>query len=337
MNFIYDGSVVGPSPKINFTGQQGGPFGWGTFGAAIVREFKRLGVWAERESADVIFQPLADSNFTPSAPLGKRNVAMSFFEFELGPDAKANADKFETVFVGSTWCQQRCVEAGILNTRVLIQGVDGDIFKPQPPREPDGTIRIFSGGKFEYRKGQDLVIAAFREFVKLHPEAHLVCAWFNPWPQLMIAAVCDKRCALNPKASGRNQEEYLASLLIVNGIPRENFTILPQLSHAALAREMANTDFGLFPNRCEGGNNLVMQEYAGVRGKIVANVKTGHADIREAVTHHIRATDDANKWAAQSIGDILDAMEDSVRHPNMTTGRPWAWEAAARTVLDALS
>ena len=320
---------------IHYTGQQGGPFGWGTFGAAMAREFKRAGVWAEREAADVIFQPLADNNFTPSAALGKRNVAMSFFEFALGPDAKANADKFETVFVGSTWCQQRCAEAGIHNTRVLIQGVDGDIFKPQPPREPDGTIRIFSGGKFEYRKGQDLVIAAFREFVKSHPEAHLVCAWHNPWPELFKTMAHTK--AISPLAHGSNQPEFFRILMRNNVIADSQFTILPQLSHTDLAREMANTDFGLFPNRCEGGNNLVMQEYAGVRGKIVANVKTGHADIREAVTHHIRATDDANKWAAQSIGDILDAMEDAVRHPNMTTGRPWAWEAAARTVLDALS
>ena len=322
---------------IHYTGQQGGPFGWGTFGAAMAREFKRAGVWAEREAADVIFQPLADNNFTPSAALGKRNVAMSFFEFALGPDAKANADKFEAVFVGSTWCQQRCAEAGIHNTRVLIQGVDGDIFKPQPPREPDGTLRIFSGGKFEYRKGQDLVIAAFREFVKSHPEAHLVCAWHNPWPALIFDALQRSTLLIQSITGAATQQNLFARVLIENGIPPENFTILPQLSHIDLAREMANTDFGLFPNRCEGGNNLVMQEYAGVRGKIVANVKTGHADIREAVTHHIRATDDANKWAAQSIGDILDAMEDAVRHPNMTTGRPWAWEAAARTVPDALS
>ena len=321
--------------KIHYTGQQGGPFGWGTFGAAMAREFQRAGVWAERDSADVIFQPLADNNFTPSAPLGKRNVAMSFFEFALGPDAKANAGKFETVFVGSTWCQQRCAEAGIHNTRVLIQGVDGDIFKPQPPREPDGTIRIFSGGKFEYRKGHDLVIAAFREFVKVHPEAHLVCAWFNPWPALFKTMAHTK--VISPLAHGATQPEFFRSLLRNNGLADSQFTILPQLSHADLAREMAHTDFGLFPNRCEGGNNLVLQEYASCGRRIVANAMTGHADVREAITHRIYATKDENHWAVQSVQEIADAMNGAMMYPQMNPAPVWTWEAAARTVLDALS
>jgi glycosyltransferase involved in cell wall biosynthesis len=321
--------------KIHYSGQQGGPFGWGTFGAAMAREFQRAGVWAERDSADVIFQPLADNNFTPSAPLGKRNVAMSFFEFALGPDAKANAGKFETVFVGSTWCQQRCAEAGIHNTRVLIQGVDGDIFKPQPPREPDGTIRIFSGGKFEYRKGHDLVIAAFREFAKVHPEAHLVCAWHNPWPALFKTMAHTK--VISPLAHGATQPEFFRSLLRNNGLADSQFTILPQLSHADLAREMAHTDFGLFPNRCEGGNNLVLQEYASCGRRIVANAMTGHADVREAITHRIYATKDENHWAVQSVQEIADAMNGAMMYPQMNPAPVWTWEAAARTVLDALS
>jgi glycosyltransferase involved in cell wall biosynthesis len=320
---------------IHYTGQQGGPFGWGTFGAAMALDFHRAGVWAERDSADVIFQPLADNNFTPSAPLGKRNVAMSFFEFALGPDAKANAGKFETVFVGSTWCQQRCIEAGILNTRVLIQGVDGDIFKPQPPRTPDGTIRIFSGGKFEYRKGQDLVIAAFREFAKAHPEAHLVCAWFNPWPALFKTMAHTK--VISPLAHGATQPEFFRSLLRNNGLADSQFTILPQLSHTDLAREMARTDFGLFPNRCEGGNNLVLQEYASCGRRIVANAMTGHADVREAITHRIYATKDENHWAVQSVQEIADAMNGAMMYPQMNPAPVWTWEAAARTVLDALS
>lgn len=323
---------------IHYTGQQGGPFGWGTFGAAMAREFKRAGVWAEREAADVIFQPLADNNFTPSAAFGKRNVAMSFFEFALGPDAKANADKFETVFVGSTWCQQRCAEAGILNTRVLIQGVDGDIFKPQPPREPDGTLRIFSGGKFEYRKGQDLVIAAFREFVKAHPEAHLICAWHNPWPALIFDALQRSTLLIQSITGAATQQNLFARVLIENGIPPENFAILPQLSHTDLAREMANTDFGLFPNRCEGGNNLVMQEYLSSGRRAAANLLTGHADLTGAPIVTIPATVDAQGWAAQEIGAIVSAMEVCARFKDMPILRPnWTWEAAARTVLDALS
>jgi glycosyltransferase involved in cell wall biosynthesis len=329
--------------KIFYSGQQGGPFGWGTFGAAMAREFKRAGVWAERDSADVIFQPLADNNFTPSAPLGKRNVAMSFFEFALGPDAKANADKFETVFVGSTWCQQRCVEAGIHNTRVLIQGVDGDTFKPQPPREPDGTIRIFSGGKFEYRKGQDLVIAAFREFAEAHPEAHLVCAWHNPWPQLFASMESVPNFPPDWKwrlARDDGQHQLFRRFLIQCGIESSQFTILPQLSQRDLAREMARTDFGLFPNRCEGGNNLVMQEYLATGKLAVANTATGQWDMRCEDILEIPCTKDENHWAVQTVDDIVRSMihAASDHEPlELPSAWRWTWEAAARTVLDALS
>ena len=322
---------------MHFAGSPGTGYGWGVFNANMYQQLDKhfIMVTSNHDPVDVCFMPV-DGAFRPLTPArGKVNVCMNFFEYPLEPDARENAAKFDVCFVGSTWCQQRCAEAGILNTRVLIQGVDGDIFKPQPPREPDGTLRIFSGGKFEYRKGQDLVIAAFREFVKVHPEAHLVCAWHNPWPALFKTMAHTK--AISPLAHGATQPEFFRSLMRNNGITDSQFTILPQLSHTDLAREMANTDFGLFPNRCEGGNNLVLQEYASCGRRVVANSKTGHADVREAITHRIYTTEDENHWAVQSVHEIADAMNGAMMYPQMNPAPVWTWEAAARTVLDALS
>ena len=43
-----------------------------------------------------------------------------------------------------------------------------------------GTIfRIFSGGKLERRKGQDIVLEVFRRFHSQHPRTQLVTAWYN--------------------------------------------------------------------------------------------------------------------------------------------------------------
>ena len=47
-----------------------------------------------------------------------------------------------------------------------------------------GRFVVFSGGKLELRKGQDIVVAAFRAFVERHPDAVLVNAWHNAWPKL---------------------------------------------------------------------------------------------------------------------------------------------------------
>ncbi len=316
--------------KIHYTGQQSGPFGWAVFGANIVREFQKLGCYADDpKDADCIFQPV-DSAFMPTARLGRINACLNFFESPLVWHAKENAANFDLVFVGSTWCKKRCEEAGIFNTKVLIQGVDGAIFHPQPPRKPDGTIRIFSGGKFEYRKGQDLVIAAFREFLKSHPTAQLVCSWFNPWPHLFRTMANSK--AIKPFAQGASQPEFFTNLLVNNGIPNESFTILPQLSQQDLARVMANTDFGLFPNRCEGGTNLVLMEYLSCGRPAAANCETGHADLNHPGIQVIECDTDGSRWADQSIPEIVEAM--SVIEP-LRTEPPlkWTWEAAAKTVI----
>lgn len=41
----------------------------------------------------------------------------------------------------------------------------------------------------------------------------------------------------------------------------------------------AASDIGLFPDRCEGGNNMVMCEYMGCGRPVIASSMTGHHDI----------------------------------------------------------
>lgn len=287
---------------------------------------------SEQEDAEIVFQPLADHNLSPSSPLrGKINLGYAFFEYELGPKAVENASKFDIVFVGSTWCLDRLKERGITNGQVLIQGVDHSIFYPRP-RIPDGKFKIFSGGKFEYRKGQDLVIAAFREFSKSHPDAHLVCSWFNPWPQLILEAAC-KSPYLNP-AKGKNQFEFFHSLLVNAGVPSDRFTILGMLDHIDLAEEIAQTDCGLFPNRCEGGTNLVMMEYAAMGRPVVANGITGHSDVWDSIAVTIPASEDANHWAVQSPTSIANCLECAASAKPKPM--PFTWQQTAKTVANAV-
>jgi glycosyltransferase involved in cell wall biosynthesis len=289
-------------------------------------------------AADVVFMPLVDHSFNPaSGARGEVNLAYTFFESPLEPAAVANAKKYDTVFCGSSWCLDRMWERGIHNAKVLIQGVDHSVFKPGP-RKADGKFRVFSGGKFEWRKGQDLVIRAFAQFAKKHPDAHLVCAWHNPWFGLTVEALHRSGLAI-PAQNFSSQEEAFAAILEANGIPRHQFTVLPQLAHEQLAAEMQNTDYGLFPNRCEGGTNLVLMEYAACGKRVAANLKTGHRDIAEAVSVLINAKEDENRWAVSTPEDVLSALEIAYtsRWRGDFTGPQWTWEAAAFTVANEVA
>lgn len=340
--------------KLFYPGQRGGPFGWGVFGENMVKALsEHFEIVSTAEEADVSLIPCADHELTPSvAPFSRLNIGMTFFEYPLGEKAAENAARFDHLFCGSTWNLDRLRERGITNAEVLIQGVDHSIFKPMcgAEKETRDTIRaeliepqfrIFSGGKFEWRKGQDLVIAAFAEFAKRHADAHLVCSWFNPWPGL----AADLGARMGMVWDGIDYNHFLTSLLIWSGIPRDRFTILPKLDQSSLAREMQNTDVGLFPNRCEGGTNLVLMEYAACGKPVVANLNTGHKDVRGLIDFPILAREDENKWADQTIGEIVEAMETAylwhrdpvLKDTHLGFERPsFTWQAAAKKVAAAV-
>ena len=332
--------------KFHYAGIPGEGFGWGVCNKNLISELGKRIELCGPENADVVFMPLADHEFNPISPArGKINLAYTFFEYPLGPNAAANAAKYDIVFAGSTWCIEQMKERGITNTRLLIQGVDHEIFQPAPGRKPNGQFRIFSGGKFEYRKGQDLVITAFKEFSQAHPEAHLVCSWFNPWPQLITATLQQSGLAIDgniqPQWFAQKQETIFAALLMINGLRYDQFTVLPQLGQRDLALWMTNTDCGLFPNRCEGGTNLVLTEYLSCGRPAAANVLTGHydligeGDIRPIAAKYDRQT----HWANQDMSDIMAALENCYHRRQMPRGRlhsGW-WDTADDIIISALT
>jgi hypothetical protein len=131
-----------------------------------------------------------------------------------------------------------------------------------------------------------------------------------------------------------NQSALYHAVLCAEGLRPEQFTILPQLSHADLAREMANTDVGLFPNRCEGGTNLVLMEYAALGRLVIANVLTGHADVAGKIAFTIEATENAEtRWAEQRIADIVEMIEDAQGYQLITEAPRWPWSDAAEKIV----
>jgi glycosyltransferase involved in cell wall biosynthesis len=82
---------------------------------------------------------------------------------------------------------------------LVLQGIDPTLFHPAPK---SGLFKdrfvVFSGGKIEYRKGQDLVLLVFRVFLVRHPEVLLVTAWHGSWPELALSLAANTRIAPVP-------------------------------------------------------------------------------------------------------------------------------------------
>ena len=116
--------------------------------------------------------------------VGKPSIGVIFFEDALQSEAVERAKHFPCIVTGSTWNENVLKAYGIKRVRTVLQGIDPTLFHPGPKQDLfKDRFLIFSGGKAEYRKAQDIVLAAFKVFSERHPEAMLVTAWYNFWPK----------------------------------------------------------------------------------------------------------------------------------------------------------
>jgi glycosyltransferase involved in cell wall biosynthesis len=210
--------------------------------------------------------------------LGRRTCALAFMENTDLPDAVSNCAPYDMLIVGSTWNEKLARERGVANVATVLQGIDPAIFHPGPRAGfMEGKFVIFSGGKLEHRKGQDLVLKAFWAFAQRRPDAVLVTAWHSPWPELA------KTFEYYPDAipvSLDPQGKVSAPLWAANyGIPADRVIDLGAVPNHQLATILREVDVGLFPSRCEGGTNLVAMECMACGVPTIVSGNTGHLDL----------------------------------------------------------
>ena len=229
-----------------------------------------------------VIQAIEDSHLRPwlLRVKGVRNVGYTFFEASvLSPDDLQWADQYyDTIAVGSSWCESVLNEHGFERTRTIIQGVDPSLFHPLGAKQRyKGNFVIFSGGKFELRKGQDIVMAAVKILQERYPDVLLVTSWYNHWPQSMNTMAASPYITY-PKPLD-TYESTMKQILISNGFDLQRLVVLPPLPNKLMPQVYRDSDVGLFPNRCEGGTNLVLMEYMACGRPVVASYFTGHKDV----------------------------------------------------------
>lgn len=211
---------------------------------------------------------------------GKRNVGVIAYEDTRFDDAVLErARSYDKLVIHSAYNYNMLAERGFTNLGLALQGVDPTEMSPQPPTGRFGDrFVIFSGGKLEFRKAQDVVLAAFRIFRQRRPDAVLATAWHNPWAHTAMSMTESTLAPVAPTIdeSGRLRIKDWA---VANGVPADSFVDLGFLSRSQIAPVLADCHAAVFPNRCEGATNLVAMEAMACGVPVVLSANTGHKDI----------------------------------------------------------
>ncbi|MDD2540882.1 MAG: glycosyltransferase family 4 protein [Desulfuromonadaceae bacterium] len=295
---------------------RGRAHGWGIAGEYLTREIAKL-PYLE----GVTLHCISGHDFRPMNPADWNSINIGYCFFENDIEAlrhtRRAAREWDFIVAGSSWCEYQLRIGGVRTTSTILQGIDPVNFFPVPHRNDDGRFIVFSGGKFEFRKGQDLVIAAMRVFMQRHQDVYLACSWNNQWPFSLATMVHSPLITFNP--SNEDCTTILQHTLHENGIPPERVYLAPLIDNSLIRQIYQQTDIGIFPNRCEGGNNMVMCEYMACGRTVIASDATGHADV---ITAH-------NAFPLSSYSPVL--VKDA-------TGQPSAiWhEASVAEIIEQL-
>jgi glycosyltransferase involved in cell wall biosynthesis len=213
--------------------------------------------------------------------VGTPTLGVTFFETaSQTPEAIARAAAYPLIITGSSWNEQVLRAHGLTNVRTILQGVDPSLFHPAPRVSYAGDrFLVFSGGKLELRKGQDIALAAFRKFAERHPDAVLVAAWHSPWPELARSVEATGLTA--PVVFTAEGRLDAAAWAAASGISPQQFLDAGQTPNPLMPQLLRQMDVGLFPNRCEGGTNLVAMECMACGVPVILSGNTGHLDLIE--------------------------------------------------------
>lgn len=306
----------------------------------------------------LMLRPLGNHFVTPGEVQrirGKRNVGVIFFEDTqfTSPELEYGRS-LDRIITGSTWNTEILRGYGLENVVTVQQGIDPTLFHPAPRSGLLGDrFVIFSGGKLEYRKGQDIVIAAFKAFQARHPEALLLTAWQNPWVETLAGLERSPHLSGLPTVDPQGRLQ-IKPWLVKQGIPADavmDVGLIPNYQAAQLLRE---ADVALFPNRAEGGTNLVAMECLACGIPTLLSANTGHLDLlqadhgyplrdQQAIAHPSKGTDG---WGESNVEEILEILETLYRdrpssdHNAIAATRfaqGWNWSIQIDRLLEAIA
>ena len=185
-------------------------------------------------------------------------IGFPIFELDTFNDLeKHHLNSCEHLFVCSKWAKNVCLYQTRLwpyRIHVVPLGVDAELFPPAPVRQDDKTI-FFNCGKWEIRKGHDILIKAFEKVLQHGEDAELWMMCSNPFN--------------SEEENSRWHQLY--SHPKVRIIPRAD-------TQAEVYNIMSQVDCGVFPSRGEGWN-LELLEMMSAGKHVVTTNYSAHTEF----------------------------------------------------------
>lgn len=252
---------------------------------------------------------------------GTPHVACPVFEdLEMAETHVDNLKAFDAVVVASRWNQGVLADWGV-EAQLCHEGIDSVLFNPSVRnRASDGKFRVFSGGKAEWRKGQDLVIQAFAKFAEAYDDAVLVAAWGSPfaWAAHSFEGKWEYG---SPPGLHNNRPNWHAWVQRAGINPRQFEWIEPR-PNWQMPAIYANVDCAVFPNRCEGGTSFPTMECIACGIPTLVRYAHGLRDLQGWDASLLMTEEDET---VDAIVAWLEARH-SCREPNHFIGDMWTWD-----------
>jgi len=266
-----------------------------------------------------------------ASPGGGTNAIGIAFNLKIFEDAVPRLrDGLAYIAAGSEWSKELFLSHGI-RAIAAPQGIDHALFhdKFADKTLPDDHFLIYSGGKFEFRKGQDYVIRALSHMQQTYKDVWLVAQWFNPWLYSYNSMSRSNTITFAPAESLSHQEyeREMAKIFTENGLDPGRVILAPNTPQSLAPILIRETDIGIFPNRIEGGTNLMLMEYMACGKPAIATAHTGHLDVVDEawaltlknntpvhVTHDHPAGFDS--WFEADIDELIAHLEWAYNNRN---------------------
>lgn len=270
------------------------------------------------------------------------HVAFPIFELDRFSDQEVKSLAHnDRIFVCSKWAKTVIEGCGIrVPVHVVPLGVDTETFSPTPVSTRPKTV-FFNCGKWEVRKGHDILVQCFNNAFDYNDDVEL---WM----------MCQ-----NPFYSAEQQNQW--ERLYKDSKLGEKIRIIPrQNTHQDVYNIMKQADCGVFPARAEGWN-LELLEMMACGKHVIATDYSAHTEFcneQNSMLIDIKSREIAQDgvwfngqgmWA--SLGD--DCIEQTVSHmrtvhamkksgslvqntDGIYTSREFSWENSAKKFLDGL-